>query len=474
MNSPQKQSPPNTLHSEKNAALFVASIASFLTPFMGSAINIALPTIGADFSADAITLSWVATSYLLAAAIFLIPFGRLADIHGRKKIFLYGIILFSIASLACGFVPNITFLIAFRVIQAIGSAMIFSTGIAIITAVYPPKERGKAMGIAVSAVYLGLSLGPFVGGLLTQYMSWRSIFFFVAFLGIIALYFVMSKLKNEWIESKGEPFDWTGSAIYAAALFFIMSGFPKLPSVLGASFLLLGAILLFVFIFWELKSEFPVLNLQLFKSNITFRYSNLAALINYSATFAVAFLLSFYLQYFKALSPKEAGFILVSQPIVMTLFSPLAGRLSDKIEPRLISSAGMAISAIGLALLSFISAETSLAHIVLVLTILGLGFALFSSPNSNSIMSSVERKHLGIASAAVGTMRLLGQMLSMGIAMMLFAYFIGQTKIDNHNLPQLLAALKMAFIVFAVLCFLGVFASMARGKMHSLQPNKSA
>jgi EmrB/QacA subfamily drug resistance transporter len=452
---------------EKNSTLFVASVASFITPFMGSAINIALPTIGSEFSATAIAISWVATAYLLTVAIFLIPFGRLADIYGRKRIFLSGIILFAFASLLCGLAPNINLLIFFRVLQAIGSGMIFSTSVAIITSVFPPKERGRAMGIAVGSVYLGLSLGPFAGGLLTQHFGWRSIFFFVVALGLIAIFFVITKLKNEWADAKGEPFDWLGSALYAIALFFIMIGFPRLHELIGIGLLLIGLFFLAVFIFKELKSKYPVLDLHLFKYNITFRYSNLAALIHYSATFAVAFLLSFYLQYFKGLDPQTAGFVLVAQPIIMTVFSPWAGRLSDKIDPRIISSAGMAVSSVGLLFLAFISSETTLLNLILTLMLLGLGFALFSSPNSNSIMSSVERKHLGIASGSLGTMRMIGQMLSMGFAMMLFAYFIGQSKIESTNLPQLLNAIQIAFIIFAFLCFIGVFASLARGKKNT-------
>lgn len=449
---------------EKNSTLLVAAVASFITPFMGSAINIALPSIGAEFASSAITLSWVATAYLLTVAIFLIPFGRIADIYGRKKIFLYGIIVFSLASLFSGLAPNIGILIFFRVLQAIGSGMIFSTSVAIITSVFPPKERGRAMGIAVGSVYLGLSLGPFIGGLLTQHLGWRSIFFFIVPLGLIAIYFVLTKLKNEWADSKGEPFDWGGSVLYAIALFFIMIGFPRLPGLLGIAYLLIGILFLSAFILLELRLKFPVVDLQIFKSNITFRYSNLAALINYSATFAVAFLLSFYLQYFKGLDPQDAGFVLVAQPIIMTIFSPWAGRLSDRIDPQIISSIGMAVTAIGLGLLAFISPETTIIHLVLVLMLLGLGFALFSSPNSNSIMSSVERKYLGIASASLGTTRMIGQMLSMGIAMMLFAYYIGPNKIEASNLPQLLDSLQTAFIIFSFLCFLGVFASLARGK----------
>jgi EmrB/QacA subfamily drug resistance transporter len=451
---------------EKNSTLLVASVASFITPFMGSAVNIALPSIGTEFASSAILLSWVSTAYLLAVAIFLIPFGRVADIYGRKKIFLYGILLFSLASLICGFSPTIYFLIVFRVVQAVGSAMIFSSSVAIITAVFPPKERGRAMGIAVGAVYFGLSLGPFMGGILTQYWGWQSLFFFVVPLGLLAVYFVITKLQNEWADAQGESFDWWGAILYAIALFFIMIGFSKLTETRGASMLLIGLAFLALFIGWELHQKLPLINLKIFQSNITFRYSNLAALINYSATFAIAFLLSFYLQYFKGLSPQDAGFILVAQPVVMAVFSPWAGHLSDRFEARIISSLGMVLLTIGLIFLAFISAKSSLLYIVLVLILLGFGFALFSSPNSNSIMSSVDKKQLGIASAILGTMRMIGQMLSMGIAMMLFSIFIGDKSIGSATLPSLLQSIQVAFIIFAVLCFIGIFASLARGKMY--------
>jgi len=451
---------------EKKAALFVASLASFLTPFMGSSINVALPSIGMAFKCNAIILSWIATSYILAAAVCLIPFGRAADILGRKKIFLMGIIIFTVASLLCGLADSVSMLIVFRVIQAIGSSMIFGTGVAILTSVFPARERGRALGISVSSVYTGLAIGPFAGGFLTGNLGWRSVFFSVVPLGIIVIYFVLRRLHGEWADAKGEKFDWRGSIIYGSSLILIMYGFPKLSSLHGFLYLISGIIILIYFINWELKIDHPLLDLKLFKNNITFRYSNLAALINYSATFAITFLLSFYLQKIRQLTAQETGVILVSSPVIMALISPSVGKLSDRIEPRILSSLGMTISSIGLIFLFFITPDTEILRLVLILVFLGIGFALFSSPNTNAVMGSVEKKQLGVASGSLGTMRLTGQMLSMGIVTMLFALFIGKVEINPSNLDKLLLSIKTAFAVFAVLCFTGVFASLARGKVH--------
>jgi MFS family permease len=203
---------------------------------------------------------------------------------------------------------------------------------------------------------------------------------------------------------------------------------------------------------------------NLFRKNTVFAFSNLAALINYSATFAVGFLLSLYLQYIKGLAEQSAGFILVSQPVVMAVFSPFAGRLSDRIEPRLVASTGMALTAAGLFLLTFLNENTALGFIVAILVLLGLGFALFSSPNTNAVMSSVEKKFYGVASGTLGTMRLTGQMLSMGIAMLIFAVYVGEVQITAQYYPPFLSGIRAAFFIFAVLCFGGVFASLARGR----------
>ena len=452
-------------HSYKQSILIIAAIAAFLTPFMGSTVNLAIPAIGSDLNIDAILLSWIATSYLLSTAIFLVPFGRLADIVGRKKIFLVGILLFTFSTLLSGFAPNAAFLIFARIVQGLGSAMIFATGIAIVTSVFPPKERGRAMGITIAAVYAGLSAGPFAGGLLTNYFGWRSIFFFTFPLGLL-VFFMLLRIPGEWAGAKGEKFDLKGSVLYGLSLSALIFGFSKLPDLSGFMLTLAGVTGIIGFILFEAKLEFPVMNVTLFRKNRVFAFSNLAALINYSATFAVAFLLSIYLQVVAGYTPREAGLILVTQPIIMAIVSPLAGRLSDRIEPSLLASAGMSITTLGLFVFIFLGEEFSLGLLISNLIFLGIGFGLFSSPNTNAIMSSVDKQFYGVASGAMGTMRLVGQMFSMGIAMLLFSLFIGREPLTPENAEGILQSMQFAFILFSGLCFLGIFASMARGKMN--------
>lgn len=442
-------------------ALLVATLASFFTPFMASAINIALPSIGLEFGADAILLSWIPTAYLLAAAVFAVPFGRIADIHGMKKIFIYGIIIFTVATFLSGAAPSIISLIVFRVLQGIGSAMIFVTGLAIITSVYPPKERGKAIGINIASVYIGLSMGPVLGGILTQYLGWRSIFYVIIPLGLLVIALTALKVKGEWAECKGEKFDTSGSIIYGIALIMLMYGFSMLPGETGIILLILGIIGILAFVLFELRVKNPVFEVRLFK-NITFGFSSLAALINYSSTFAVVFLLSLYLQYIKGLDPQFAGIVLVAQPVVMAITSPIAGRLSDRFSPGLIASIGMAITAISLFCFIFLDNNSSFEFIIAVLLVLGFGLGLFSSPNTNAIMGSVKKRFYGVASATVGTMRLIGQMLSMGVAMLIFSIFIGNVQIVPGNYPALLTSIKVVFTIFTILCFIGIFASLAR------------
>ena len=345
--------------------------------------------------------------------------------------------------------------------------MVFATGIAILTSVYPPQERGKVLGIAVAAVYIGLSCGPFFGGWLTQHFSWRSIFLVNIPLGLSIILLVVWKLKGEWTGAEGDKFDLTGSLIYGLAIVAIMYGITIIPSLTSIGIILAGIAALAGFVKWETRIQYPVFDVNLFIENKTFAFSCLAALINYSATFAVAFLLSLYLQYIKGLTPQGAGAVLIAQPIVMAVFSPLAGKLSDKIEPRVIASLGMALTTLGLILLALINQHTTLLYIVISLLVLGFGFALFSSPNMNAIMSSVPKKYYGIASGSVGTMRLLGQMLSMGIATLVFALFIGRAEIIPEVYPALIKSIKIAFIIFSGLCAAGIFFSLSRGELRS-------
>jgi len=451
---------------DKGVVLLVATMASFLFPFMGSAVNVALPSLGRELSLDAVTLGWIATAYLLSSATFLVPFGRIADIYGRKKIFTSGIVIFTLSSLFSGMANSATMLISCRVFQGVGGAMLAGTAIALLTTVFPANERGKVLGINVAATYIGLSLGPVLGGLLTQHLGWRSIFFINVPLGLAVIGVVLWKLKGEWTGAKGERFDFAGSVIYSLGLVALVYGFTLLPAMLGVGLIVGGVIGLLAFTRWEMRTRSPVLDISLFRNNRAFTFSNLAALINYSATFAVTFLISLYLQYVKGFNPENAGLILVAMPAMQAIFSPLAGRLSDRIEPRLIASVGMALTTIGLIVFIFLNEETPLGLIIGNLILIGFGFALFSSPNTNAVMSSAPNTAYGIASATLATMRQVGMVLSMGVAMLMFALYIGRVQITPEYYSLFQQSMKTSFIIFAVLCFGGIFASLARGKVR--------
>ena len=388
-----------TTKQNKKSALIIATLSAFLGPYMGSSINIALPDIGETFSMNAISLGWVATSYILTAAVFLIPFGRLADIYGRKKNYIIGISIFTLSSLLCAVAHSQASIIVYRVIQGIGSAFIFSTGTAILVSVYPPNERGRVLGINAAAVYIGLSIGPFLGGILTQAFGWRSVFWVNVPVGILLVLLSAILLKGEWAEAKGEKFDLVGSIILIASLTALILGMGNLPHTNGVIMVIVGILGVILFVVQQMRVKYPLVKISLFTKNRVFAFSNLAAFINYSATFAITFLLSLYLQYVKGFDAHYAGTILVAQPIIMALFSPIAGKLSDKTEPRFVASVGMALVAIGLFLLIFVNSETTTLTLVLYLMLLGLGFALFSSPNTNAVMTSVDRKTYGIASS---------------------------------------------------------------------------
>lgn len=445
---------------QKNYALIVAIVASFITPFVGSSINVALPAIAAEFQINAILLSWIPTSYLLALAVFLVPFGRIADIWGRKRIFTYGIIIFTIASFTSVFSISGEMLIILRIFQGLGSAMIFGNLFAIIASVFPANERGRAIGITLIGVFLGLFLGPVLGGILTQNFGWRSIFLFNVPIGIISIIALM-RLKGEWAECKGEKFDIIGSIILGMTIITLMYGFSLLPDITGILLIPAGLFGLIIFVIVERKIESPVLDVNIFK-NKSFTSNNIAAFINYSSGISIVFLLSLYLQYIKGLNPQSAGLILAVQPICMTIFSPFAGNLSDKVEPRKIASVGMVFTAVGLLVFTFINETTSTWVIAAGLIFIGIGFALFSSPNTNAVISSIEEKYYGVASATLTTVRVMGQMFGMGITMLVLAVILGNVDITSSNYSMFLESSQISFGIFTALSFMGAFLSLIK------------
>ncbi|MEN6616991.1 MAG: MFS transporter [Syntrophorhabdus sp.] len=450
----------------KRNALLVSVLSSFLSPFTASSITVALTNIGHDLSLDAVTLGWVPTAFLIAAAAFLVPFGRASDLYGRKKIFLWGMILSNISAIFAGFATSGATLIVWRAVQGLGSSMIFGTGITIVASVYPARQRGRALGIVLTSVYVGLSAGPFIGGVLTNHLGWRSLFFTNFIIGTIVILVTLWKIKEEWAEARGEKLDLAGSLVYVVSFSATMYGLTILPSREGILFLSGGILGLFIFGIWETRIEHPIFEVRLFLQNRAFLFSNLAVIVNYSATFAVTFLISLYLQYVQKLSPQAAGLVLISQPSMQAILTPFTGRLSDRIEPRIVSAFGMAILMLGLVFFAFIGPATPLAFIVLNLLFLGFGYALFVSPNTNAVMSSVERKFLGVASGTLATMRVIGQTLSMAIVMFIFALWIGRVQITGAYSGQFLHSIRIIFLIFTCLTFFGIFTCLASGKIH--------
>jgi EmrB/QacA subfamily drug resistance transporter len=457
---PEKQS------SLERSALFVATLTSFMGPFMISSVNVALPAIQEDLGMNAVQLSWVATAYLLAMSVALIPAGKLADIHGRKKVFGTGLVVYTLGATAAAFVQTSAWFLFLRVIQGLGAALFVTTGMAILTSIFPPRKRGRAIGIYVAAVYVGLSVGPFVGGFLTQQFSWRSIFLAMFPLGLGSVAVTVVFLKGEWADDHSRRLDLAGCLIYAVAILCLVYGATILPSTAGWVLIPVGLLGLVLFFRHQMRSSHPVFDVSLFLENRTFTFSSLAALLNYSATFAVTFMMSLYLQYIKGMTPQGAGMVLMAQPVIMAVFSPLAGRLSDRVEPRLLATGGMAITALGMAVFTQLHAGASINGIVGNLVLLGFGFALFSSPNMSAIMGAVAKKDYGIASGAVATMRLLGQMVSMAVATMVLSMMIGQQAITPENYSRFLVSSRVIFSVSVFLCSVGIFFSMSRGRLR--------
>ncbi|HAM98998.1 MAG TPA: MFS transporter [Marinilabiliales bacterium] len=446
--------------------LAIVAVTSFIGTFLISSVNIALPAIEKSFSLGAVTLSWVVTSFLLATAMFLLPSGRWADISGVRRMFKWGVVIFTFSSLACGLSPSGFWLILFRFLQGIGGAFSSTTGPAILVSAFLPQYRGRVLGISVSAVYLGLAFGPFAGGLFTQYLGWRSIFYASTVLGIATTTIAFLFLGNdEQPTAKGKPFGARGIFFYMLGLVVLVYGSSQIPSVFG--WLLMGGGLLALVVFWmiERKTAMPVIETRLFTQNRLFAYSNMAALINYSATFAIVFLLSLYLQKIRSLAPRDAGLILIAQPTVMAIFSPIAGRLSDRVQPRYLTTLGMTMCTLGLAAFTFLSMATPLGIIIGLLVWVGLGFAFFSSPNMNTIMSSVAKNQYGLASGSAATMRVLGQIISMTIVTLYFAGFFGKSAIESVPSDVFLSAMKWGFGSFTLISASGIYFSFYRGKI---------
>jgi len=438
--------------SDRKIVFFILCWASFTVTFMGSALNLALPLIGAEMNLNKIGMGWISSAFLIPTAILQVPLAKLGDMFGRKRVFASGIMLMGIAGLCNAFLTSsFKHIISFQILSGTGAAMIFGTNMAILTSAFPPEKRGKVMGTLTSAVYLAIAVGPFFGGMLAHHFGWRSLFLITGISLPILSVCTMKLMKDEYRSSHKGTFDFVGAVIYGLAVFGLIFGFSNLPQEVAFVYVGLGILLLLIFISYELKKEYPVFNVRMFSGNKVLGLSAFTAFISYASTAAIAFMLSLYLQTLRNFDAALAGLVLISQAIVQSVVSMYSGRQADKKEPAVLATVGMFFTTLGLMGLAFIGEQTPIWLIVSFLVMLGLGFGLFASPNTKIIMGSVDKKFLGQASATIGTVRLTGQAMSMGFAMM----FISLA-------PDFITSVKITFGVFAALCAVGVYASKHR------------
>lgn len=436
---------------------------------MVSSLIVAIPTIGIEFSMDAVAMSWLATAFFLAASMFLIPFGRIADIFGVKRVFSVGIYIYFFSALMAALAPNQWVLIAARFLTGMGAAMIFGTSFALLSLSLSEKERGGALGINIAANWTGFSLGFLIGGLLTYYISWRGIFLAVLPIAVLVIALIRKKLPGECALSKGQRLDVPGAVMIASLLFMIIFGFSDLPKARGLALLAAGFLILLAFIRWELRNDSPLIDVRLFLRNRCFARSNGAILIYFTATFAVIFLFSLYLQYIKSFDSRSAGFVLLVSTLVMTPLVAFAGRLSDRYSSHSIAMFAIILTAAGLLPMAFISFSTPVALAFAELLLIMAGGAIFSPPMVKLILGSISREMYGVGSSLAETMRLIGNTVSMAITTVAFAIYMGEANIIPKNYPDFLDSMRLVVSVFFVLCIISLgmafFAGHAKAKL---------
>ncbi|MDR3364165.1 MAG: MFS transporter [Clostridiales Family XIII bacterium] len=455
--------------SVQNTTLAVALITNFVNPFATTALNIAVPHIGKEFHASATSMTWIVLSFIFVTVLLSIPFGRIADIRGRKPILKSGILLICAASFLNIFSPSMPVFFLFRVLQGIGAAMIFSTNIAILLDVFPANKRGSVLGISVSAVYAGAALGPVAGGLITHAFGWRGVFLVISALALVAFAMAAIKLPKDEKKAVAEKLNVGSIVLFIVSLGLVMYGFATLTQNIPSYFILAaGVVFLVVFVRHELRTETPVIEVRLFSGNRDFSLSNLAAMFNFASVFAVSYLMSIYLQLVKGFNADVSGIIMISQPIIQVILSPIAGRLSDRKSASSIASAGMACCGGALFMFAFLDGGAPTPYIVAGLILTGVGQGLFSSPNSNVIMGSVPKKDYGIAASVQSTSRTFGQVIGMAVITIVINAVIGNTPIENVASAHIATDLHISFSIFAAICVIGIFISLKRKAKNAL------
>lgn len=414
-----------------------------------SVVNIVLPIVSRDFGVAVATIEWVITVYLLIVSGLLLSFGRLGDLRGHKVVYLTGLAIIILAVPLCGFAQNVLMLTAARALQALGAAMVFSNSPAILTKNFPAAQRGQVLGLQSMMVYLGLTVGPSLGGWLTTQFSWRAVFFVNAPIGLLALWLGARYIPRDAPASSRESFDGLGAAVFISALVLLLLALNQghawgWTSPLILAMLVAACVLGVIFARIEQRTPSPMLDLTLFRQRL-FSAATLSALANYICVYSVLFLMPFYLIQARGFSATQAGLLLTAQPLVMAFSAPIAGMLSDKIGSRFLATTGMLLSAGGMFYLSRLSAQASQNDVVLALALTGLGTGFFTSPNNSALMGAAPRHRQGIAASVLATARNGGMALGVGVAGAIFSTM--QTQFGGTIFDAISAGLLAAAIV---------------------------
>ena len=453
--------------SHKWWTLAVVGSGTFMSALDTSVVNVALPVIGKATHSPVSTIEWVILAYLITVSSSLLAFGRLADIHGKRRIYMAGLLVFVSGSLCCGLSGTVGLLILARVVQAVGAAMIFALSPSILITAFPGRERGRALGMQATMTYLGVAVGPGLGGMLTQHFGWPTIFYMNIPIGLFTALAAWKVLRPDR-QGTGQPFDPAGAAaivVTLASLLLVLSkggdlgwGHPLIQGVAGLSVCAATA-----FAVIERRSAHPALDFRLFQ-NRTFTASVLAAYLCYLASASVSFLLPFYLLSAAGYSVSRAGLMMMAVPLAMMALTGPSGFLSDKVGVRFPATAGMVLMAAGAFLLGGLRLSDSAGHLVACLAVLGVGTGLFTAPNNSAIMGSVPRDRQGVAGAILAAARTVGFASGVAVAGLIYMTCLGSPQEDS---PEMIArAVRVGMRLTAVIALAGAVSSAVRGRAN--------
>ncbi len=449
--------------------LATVCIAQFMAPYMLTSVGVALPSLGRELGASAVQLGLVEQLYVLSLAMTMLTFGRLGDIVGQRILFLAGLCLFTTLTFSLAFTHTVHTVMIFRFVQGIGAATVLSGSMALVAAAYPPELRARKIGLVSACTYAGLSTGPVIGGYVTLHFGWRQVFLIAAPIGMVAIVVCLFGLKHMAGNASGEQMDWKGSLVYALSVGLVMTGAAHAKTLLlGLPMIAAGIAGLLLFIWLETRTKSPLLDVTLLTENRFFTLSCMAAMGNYAATFGIIFLMSLFLQYAKGLSPREAGFVLLMQPLMQVAASPIAGRLAERFDIAKLATSGMLASSTGLLLAAFTAGTgVPLWLVAMELMLIGFGFGIFITPNTTAIMGSVERRQFGVASGMIGAVRTFGMAVSLTTISLIFSLVMGPREIGPETLDAFLLSMRAGLVVYAVFSCLGVILSFSRGSQSS-------